>query len=89
MTGMCALEYAPAITVNGVAPGLILPPAGKDEDYLARLAQTVPLRKHGGPGDVTGAVLYLLKSDFITGQIIYVDGGRHLQEDGNGQDSDW
>jgi len=89
ITRMCALEYAPAITVNGVAPGLILPPAGKDEDYLSRLAQAVPLRRHGGPGDVTDAVLYLLESDFITGQIIYVDGGRHLQENGNGQDSDW
>ena len=88
MTKMCALEYAPAITVNGVAPGLVLPPAGKDEDYLERLAQTVPLRRHGGTGDVTGAVLYLLENDFITGQIIYVDGGRHLLEDGNGQDSD-
>ncbi|HUI46946.1 MAG TPA: SDR family oxidoreductase [Nitrospirota bacterium] len=89
MTRMCALEYAPAITVNGVAPGLILPPAGKDEDYLARLAQTMPLRRHGEPGDVTGAVLYLLGSDYITGQIIYVDGGQHLLEDGNGQDSNW
>ena len=88
MTKMCALEYAPAITVNGVAPGLILPPAGKDEDYLEQLAQTVPLKRHGGPGDVTGAVLYLLESDFITGQIIYVDGGRHLLEDGNGQNFD-
>ncbi len=88
MTRMCALEFAPAITVNGIAPGLILPPAEKDEGYLDRLAQTVPLRKHGEPGDVTSAVLYLLRSDFITGQIIYIDGGRHLLEDGNGPDSD-
>lgn len=88
MTKMCALEFAPAISVNGVAPGLILPPAGKDDVYLERLAQTIPLRRHGGLGDITDAALYLLKSDFITGQIIYVDGGRHLLEDGNGPDFD-
>jgi pteridine reductase len=84
MTKMCALEFAPAITVNGIAPGLILPPAGKDNDYLERLAKTVPLWRHGGPRDIIDGVIYLLKSDFITGQIIYVDGGRHLLESSNG-----
>ncbi len=88
LTRMCALEFAPEITVNGIAPGLILPPAGKDDAYLERLAQNVPLKKHGGPGDVTGTVLYLLENDFITGQIIYVDGGKHLLEDSNGPDFD-
>jgi len=81
LTTMCALEFAPGFTVNAVAPGLILPPAGKDENYLARLAESVPLRKHGGPGDIADAVLYLLRSDFVTGQIIYVDGGKHLGEE--------
>ncbi len=84
LTAMCALEFAPDITVNAVAPGLILPPSGKDEAYLDRLARTVPLSRHGGPGDIADAVLYLLKSDFVTGQVIYVDGGRHLLEGGNG-----
>jgi pteridine reductase len=81
LTTMCALEFAPGFTVNAVAPGLILPPAGKDENYLNKLAETVPLKKHGGPGDIADAVLYLLKSDFVTGQIIYVDGGKHLGEE--------
>jgi NAD(P)-dependent dehydrogenase (short-subunit alcohol dehydrogenase family) len=81
LTAMCALEFAPGFTVNAVAPGLILPPAGKDENYLTGLAESVPLRKHGGPGDIADAVLYLLKSDFVTGQIIYVDGGKHLREE--------
>ena len=81
LTSMCALEFAPDFTVNAVAPGLILPPAGKDESYLAGLAKTVPLRKHGGPADIADAVLYLLKSDFVTGQTIYVDGGKHLGEE--------
>jgi len=88
LTRLCALEFAPAFTVNGVAPGLILPPAGKDEAYLDRLAEKVPLKKHGGPQDISDAVLYLLKSDYVTGQIIYVDGGRHLLEEGHGPDTD-
>ncbi len=88
LTRMCALEFAPDITVNAVAPGLILPPAGKDEAYLDRLAQTVPLKRHGGPDDIAEAVLYLLRSDFVTGQTIYVDGGRHLLEAANGPNPD-
>lgn len=88
LTTMCALEFAPEFTVNAVAPGLILPPAGKDENYLDELATTVPLRKHGGPGHIADAVLYLLKSDFVTGQIIYVDGGKHLGEEQHGPHPD-
>lgn len=80
LTRMTALEFAPDITVNAVAPGLILPPPGEDEDYLDRLKGTVPLKRHGDPEDVAEAILFLLKSDFITGQVIYVDGGRHLKE---------
>ena len=78
LTKMTALEYAPDITVNAVAPGLILPPEGKDEIYLDRLAMSVPLKRHGQAQDVVDAVLFLLHSDFVTGQVIYVDGGRHL-----------
>ncbi len=88
LTRICALEFAPDIAVNGIAPGLILPPAGKDMDYLEGLASTVPLRRHGGPEDVAETVLYLLNSDFVTGQIIYIDGGRHLRGGSNGPHSD-
>jgi pteridine reductase len=84
LTRMCALEFAPAFTVNGVAPGLILPPEGKDDGYLDQLAQAVPLKRHGGPADIADAVLYLLQSDFVTGQVLYVDGGRHLEGEGHG-----
>ena len=80
LTTMTALQFAPGITVNAVAPGPILPPEGKDDSYLDRLTQSLPLRRHGGLADITRAVLFLLESDFTTGQIIYVDGGRHLQE---------
>jgi len=80
LTKMTALEFAPGITVNGIAPGLILPPPGKDISYLDELANTVPLKRHGGPEDIVEAALFLLRSDFITGQVINVDGGRHLME---------
>jgi len=81
---MCALEFAPGFTVNGVAPGLILPPPGKDENYLDGLAKTSPSGNTGDRGH-RGRGLYLLKSDFVTGQILYVDGGRHLGEEQHGR----
>ena len=80
LTRVTALRYAPDIVVNGVAPGLILPPPGQDQSYIDRLTHTVPLKRHGSPEDVAEAVVYLLKSDFVTGEVISVDGGRHLKE---------
>ncbi|HYA88916.1 MAG TPA: SDR family oxidoreductase [Nitrospirota bacterium] len=88
LTTMCAVQFAPAVTVNAIAPGLILPPSGQDDAYLESLARTVPLRRHGSPSDITDAALYLLKGDFVTGQVIYVDGGRHLREESNGPNRD-
>lgn len=79
MTKMMAMEFAPDIAVNAVAPGLILPPPGKDQAYLDKLVHTVPLNRHGNPEDVASAVIFLLKNDFLTGEVIYVDGGRHLR----------
>jgi pteridine reductase len=79
MTRMLALELAPSIRVNAVAPGLILPPPGKSESYLEGLADSVPLKRHGSARDVVRAVLFLLHSDFVTGQVIYLDGGSNLK----------
>ncbi|MEN6428558.1 MAG: SDR family oxidoreductase [Phycisphaerales bacterium] len=79
LTRMLAMELAPKIAVNGIAPGLILPPAGQDESYLEKLAYTNPLKCHGSPQDITDAVLFLLRSRFITGQILYIDGGYHMK----------
>jgi NAD(P)-dependent dehydrogenase (short-subunit alcohol dehydrogenase family) len=80
LTRMSAIELAPGIAVNAVAPGLILPPMGKDEDYVERLAQTVPLKRRGAPDDIAAAAIYLVTSEFVTGETIFVDGGRHLKE---------
>jgi NAD(P)-dependent dehydrogenase (short-subunit alcohol dehydrogenase family) len=78
LTESMALKLAPKITVNGIAPGLILPPEGKDYTYLEQKKDTVPLKKYGSPSDIVETVLFLLRSDFVTGQVVYVDGGKHL-----------
>ncbi len=79
LTRVLALELAPKIAVNGIAPGLILAPEGQDQRYLERLAHTNPLGRYGQPQDIVGAMLFLLQSRFVSGQIIYVDGGRHMK----------
>jgi NAD(P)-dependent dehydrogenase (short-subunit alcohol dehydrogenase family) len=80
MTKMMALDFAPDIAVNAVAPGLILPPPGQPQEYLEKRTGTVPLKRHGMPEQIARAVVYLAESNFITGQVIFVDGGRHLAE---------
>jgi NAD(P)-dependent dehydrogenase (short-subunit alcohol dehydrogenase family) len=79
LTRMMAVEFAPAVRVNAVAPGLILPPPGGEESYLKKLVHTNPLRRVGSPEAIADAVLFLLRSNFITGQVLYVDGGRHMR----------
>ena len=76
---MMALEFAPSVRVNAIAPGLILPPPGEDISYLQSLAHTNPLNSIGSLDAITDAVLFLLNSEFITGQVIFVDGGYHLK----------
>jgi pteridine reductase len=78
MTRLLALELAPDIRVNAVAPGAILPPAGKGSDFLQQKARHLPLGRPGSPDDVAGAVLYLLRSDFVTGEVLCVTGGEEL-----------
>lgn len=77
-TEVAALALAPRFTVNGVAPGPILPPPGKGRSYLKDQAGPVPLGGTFTPDDVAASVLMLLRSPRVTGQIVYVDGGQHL-----------
>ena len=79
LTRMLALELAPGIRVNGVAPGLIAPQDGTGREAAQALAHTNPLRRTGSPEEVAEATLFLIRSGFITGQTIYVDGGRNLR----------
>lgn len=83
-TKMMAVHYAPKIAVNGVAPGLILPPEGMPQSYIEGLADELPMKRTGDPQFVAEAILYLVTSEFTTGQVIFVDGGRHLREVGIG-----
>ena len=79
MTRALARALAPEIRVNAVAPGTVLLPESWSEDTAQRLASSTPLRRLGSPQDVTQAVLFLVESDYITGETIIVDGGRHIR----------
>lgn len=79
LTRMMAVEYAPRLRVNGVAPGLVLPPEGKDLAYLESLKHSNPLQTYGCGEQIAHAVIFLLVNTFITGQVIYIDGGRNLR----------
>lgn len=78
LTQLAAVELAPALRVNAVAPGPILPAPGANMAQFHKIAQATPLARPGAPDDVAEAVLFLLRQEFITGELIYVDGGEHL-----------
>ncbi len=83
ITTLTALEFAPELQVNGVAPGAVMPPEGFGDDYLEGLTADLPLKRRGYPSDIADATLYLLGASFVTGQVIFVDGGRHLRLGGS------
>jgi pteridine reductase len=78
LTRVLALELAPEVRVNAVAPGTVQPPDEMPPDVVSRLAERVPLRSIGSPEDIARAVLFLAQSPFITGHEIAVDGGRSV-----------
>jgi pteridine reductase len=71
-----ALELAPEVRVNAVAPGTVLPPSDYGDEDRAKLAARIPLARLGEPSDVARAVRFLAESPFITGHELVVDGGR-------------
>jgi pteridine reductase len=73
-----ALELAPEIRVNAVAPGTVMPPPSYDPAAVARLARAIPLARVGTPEDIARAVVYLACSPFVTGHELAVDGGRSV-----------
>ena len=79
LTRMAAMEFAPGIRVNAIAPGLILPPDGEGEAYIEGLAAKLPLRRKGDTEEVVRALNYLMDNEFVTGEILFVDGGEHLK----------
>jgi pteridine reductase len=81
-----AVELAPQVRVNGVAPGPVLPPPGLPQAIKDRLAAGTLLGRWGSPQDVVDAVLYLIRADYVTGEVLFVDGGeRWAHRRGNAQ----
>lgn len=79
MTRALAKALAPRIRVNAIAPGVVLLPEGWDDGLGDRLAATTPLKRNGSPDDVVRALEYLLDAPFVTGEVLVVDGGRHVR----------
>lgn len=80
LTKTLARSLAPDITVNAVAPGAVLLPDDWNESTRRHFAETTPLQRLGAPADVVRAVLYLLEGgDYVTGEVLVVDGGRLLR----------
>ena len=80
LTRVAARALAPEVRVAAIAPGTVLPPADFPAEAVERLARRTPLQRNGTPEDIVQAVLYLARADFVTGQVLVVDGGRMLQE---------
>ena len=78
LTKMAALEFASAIRVNAIAPGVTLPPANEDENYLDNLAQNIPMKKPGGVEPILKSIGYILGNNHLTGQLLFADGGENL-----------
>ncbi len=78
LTKSLAKELAPNITVNAIAPGPILRPSDLTDEDNAEVLKNTPLERWGGSEEITKAILYLLEADFVTGQVLYVDGGRSI-----------
>jgi pteridine reductase len=79
MTQGLALALAPSIRVNAVAPGMVLKPNEWSDDSWAKMIAALPLQREGTPEDVAEAVLYCVRSEFMTGQTLVIDGGRSLK----------
>jgi pteridine reductase len=80
MTRALARVLAPEVRVAAVAPGTVLLPEGWSEEGAEHLRTTTPLGRNGSPKDVTDTVLFILDSDYLTGETIIVDGGRHVRK---------
>lgn len=80
MTRSLARILAPDVRVNAIAPGTVLMPKDTEPEVVERFNATTPLQRLGSPADVAQAMLYLLGADYVTGETIIVDGGRHVRK---------
>ena len=75
LTRQLAMELAPAVSVNAVAPGPVLPPPDYTQEQIDRIAGRTLIGRWGSAQDVADAVRFLVEADYITGEVIVVDGG--------------
>jgi len=78
LTEALALELAPAVLVNAIAPGPILPPPDLSAADSKAVEKATPAARWGGPAEIVKAARFLIDTEFVTGETIRVDGGRHL-----------
>jgi len=78
LTKMAALELAPDIRVNAIAPGVTLAPTDEGEEYLMNLAQKIPMKQPGGVEPILKSIDYILENNHLTGQLLFADGGENL-----------
>ncbi len=81
-TRLAALELAPAVRVNALAPGVVLPASERTQDYIDWRVQGIPVQRQGTTENITQALHYLLDNEFVCGQILTVDGGESLTNTG-------
>lgn len=79
MTRALARVLAPEVRVNAIAPGTVLLPEHFSAEDAAHLRATTPLTREGSPDDVVHAMIFLLEAEYVTGETIIVDGGRHIR----------
>jgi pteridine reductase len=79
LTKALAVALAPAIRVNAVAPGAVLKPSDWDDERWQAMADKIPLQRTGSAEDVAQAVIYFIRNEFVTGELLVVDGGRELR----------
>ena len=78
LTRIMSVEFAPEITVNAIAPGIITIPEDTDKSIVSKMENATLLKKTGNAADIVSTLLYLLSSNFITGETVFVDGGRNM-----------
>lgn len=78
LTEAFALEYAPEVLINSIAPGPIIPPVNLSPELVTEVAAKTPLKRWGGASEIAEAVKFFIRTNFVTGECLRVDGGRHL-----------
>ena len=79
LTRITSAEFAPEIRVNAIAPGIITIPEGTDSSLVSKMKDATLLNKTGNEEDIVSTLFYLLSNSFVTGETIFVDGGRNLR----------